>query len=347
MPTPFFDLWQELKALEGAPKVTFPYGDVNYPVTERAMKAHLTEEVLAFQSAEPDAFNYPSNILVDQSTLEKDHGLSKVYRKYERIPSPWIYSTELSEDSEIVTTAKRKNRIASVSDGENNSGGILTKATHEGINDWLCTEIIVTRPLPGLIRIEYDQEDETGALITRTWQIMPTPVTPPTFTPGTITKVEKIDASNSMLIIESRSTPASYSEQENGAYNRPTLFDYTGYAYTDVCGAFADNQDGYAYNTKITSAVSYSTNIDSFVGLQVKPKTLQLGKYVSFEGILVDSGSFTYSGSCTGTVFFTASSPSYSTYTGSLEGTNQLIGGSSKRTKYGDYRTERKSALLV
>jgi hypothetical protein len=289
----------------------------------------------------------PDNILTEQIELRSDAQVVEVYRKYEVLPSPWIYSTSLAEDSVVVTTAKRRNLIADITPSESASGGVLTKTTYDAINAFMATELVETRALPGLVLIEYDQESETGALITRTWQIVACPVSAPSFTAGVKVKVEKRDAYNSWIITEGRSTPADYTEQDNGAFSFPTLFDYSGYAYSDVCGAFADNRDGFSCNVKLVKAVSYSADIDEFTGLQLIPKTLQLGKYVQFNGIIVDAGSFTYTGSCTGTVSFGASSPDYTTYTGTIAGTLQLIGGSSKRTEYGDYRTERISVLMI
>lgn len=345
MSTPFFDLIEELRALGGDPKVTYPSGSTSFPQTERTIKCDRGSQILSFQAAEPNATRFPNCILTDQIELRSDAQVCEVYRKYETIPGSWTYSTSLSEDSEIVTVAKRKNLIANITDGESNSGETLTKTTHEGINDFLATETIETRPLPGLVLTEYEQERETQGLITRTWQIVATPVSAPSPTPGIIVKVEKRDAYNSWLITETRSTPGGWSEQDNGAYSFPTLFDYTGYTYTDACGAFADNRDGFSTNAQILKDVSFGA-FTSFTGLQLIPKTLQLGRAIQFNGILVDSGSLTYSGSCTGTVSFGASSPSYSGYM-ALIGSSQLVGGSSKKTEWGDFRTERIYVTMI
>jgi hypothetical protein len=269
-----------------------------------------------------------------------------VARTYETLPGPWIYSTKLDEDSEVVTVAKRRNIAANITSGESVSGGTLTKTTMQAVDGFVAEEIVETRALPGNILTDYDQEPETQALITTTFQMVANPVSAPTATPGQIVKVKHIDDYYSWLITETRSTPAGWTEQENGAFHFPTLFNYHGYSYTDACGAFCDSRAGFSCNVQLLVEISFSTTIVGFVGLQLIPKSLQLGKYVQFSDILVDSGSFVYSGSCTGTVSFGASSPSYSAYSGAI-GSSQLIGGSSKKTKYGDYRTEQIFVTLI
>ena len=89
MSTPFFDLIEELRALGGAPKVTYPTGHVSYPQTERVMKVPRGTETLALGSAEPDTARFPNNILTDQISLRMDAQYVEVYRKYEVLPGPF------------------------------------------------------------------------------------------------------------------------------------------------------------------------------------------------------------------------------------------------------------------
>jgi hypothetical protein len=287
-----------------------------------------------------------SAVLTSQKKMEfpQDHPLHfeyvQVKREYETLPGPWVYEASLAEDSEVVTVKRRHNIYANITPGESASGGTLTKTTSKPISSLVSWEIVETRPLPGLVLIDYDQEPETQALITTTFQIVANPVSAPTATPGTLVKVKHIDDYNSWLITETRSTPSGFTYQENGAFHFPSLFDYTQYSWTDACGAFSTERAGFSCNVQMLIEVSFSSSVVEFTGLQLKPVTLELGKGVNISGVLVDSGSFTYTGSCVGTVTFPGSSPTYTGYA-SLIGSSQLIGGSSKLTKYGDWRTEK------
>lgn len=292
----------------------------------------------------------PSNCLLVQEEVVQASGdwvslYQMVERVYETLPGPWLYDWSLAEDSEVVTVQRRHNLRSNITPGESAGGGFLTKTTGKSITDLVSWEILESRPLPGNILTDYDTEPETQALITTTFQIVANPVSAPTPSPGQIITVKHIDDYNSMVIIQTRSTPAGWTEQENGAFHFPTLFDYTDYFYTDDCGAFSDARAGFSTNVQIHIDISFG-NFSSFTGLQLIPKSLQLGKYVQFSDILVDSGFYTFSGTCTATVTWTGSSPTYSGYL-SLIGTLQLIGGSSKKTKWGDYRTEAISVTMI
>lgn len=291
----------------------------------------------------------PGCVLVEEKTSKAPEYFDSLYlqvsRTYETLPGPWIYSYKLAEDSAIVTMKRRRNIATNITPEEDASGGVLTKTTQEGIDANIAWEIVEQRPLPGNILTDYDTEPATLALIVTTFQIVANPVSVPSPSAGQKISVKHIDNYNSWLITETRSTPSGWTEQDNGAYHFPTLFDYLGYSYTDACGAVSDNRDGFSCNVQITVVVTYGA-FTAFTGLQLIPKTLQLGKLVQFSDILVDAGSFTYSGSCVGTVTFGSSSPSYSGYL-SLIGTQQLVGGSSKKTSYGDFRTEKIYVTMI
>lgn len=83
---PFFDLIEELRALKGAPKVTYPYGNTDFPQTERTIKAKRGLHILTPGVTEPDAVRFPNNILTEQIELTCDAQTVEVYRKYEVIP---------------------------------------------------------------------------------------------------------------------------------------------------------------------------------------------------------------------------------------------------------------------
>jgi hypothetical protein len=355
MAAPRQDRRTKTKNVWGEDGITFPLSDAACPAIVDTKTFRMSQlpgsigvQLPAFGSAHPDTANFPNAYATDIDVEPGEGTDQNVTLKYETLPGTWIYSTHLAEDSAVVTTAKRRVLAGTVMSGESAAGGTLTKTTENGINNVVSEEVVETRELPGNILTDYDQEDETQALITTTFQIVANPVSAPTATPGVIVKVKHIDDYNSWLITETRTTPAGWTYQENAAFHFPTLFNAPDYAYTDVCGAFADNRDGFSVNVQMLIVVSFSNTVDEFTGLQLLPKTLQLGKYVSFNDCLVSAGSFTYFGSCTGTVTFGASSPSYDAYLALVAtAVPQLIGGSSKKTRYGDFRTEKLYVLLV
>ena len=190
------------------------------------------------------------------------------------------------------------------------------------------------------ILTDYDQDPEMLSLITTTFQVVQaSAVTAPSAVNGVITRFKHIDKWRSLKIVETYALPAAYDEQRFGAAPMPALFDYTLYSYSDQCGAFSQIRAAFAADVQTRVHVYFTTTKQTISGLTLIPKTLQLGKGVQVhQGVLVDTGSFTYSGNCVGTVSFTGSSPDYSTYVSSIQGTEQLITGESTLWKAGYYK---------
>lgn len=262
-----------------------------------------------------------------------------VERVYETLPGPWLYDWSITDDSEVSTVQRRHNLRSNITPGETAGGGFLIKTTGKSITDLVSWEIVETRPLPGNILTDYDTEPETQALITTTFQIQANPVTPPSPSPGQIITVKHIDDYNSMVIIQTRSTPAGWTEQRNAGFSFPATIDLSTYIYTDACGPISNRRAGFSCNVQLIVEISYGS-YTAFTGLQLIPQTLDLGKYVQFTNVLVDAGFFVFTGSCTLTVSWPDSTPSYTAYQ-ALIGTPQLIGGSSTKDKWGEFRTER------
>lgn len=194
--------------------------------------------------------------------------------------------------------------------------------------------------LPGVILTEYDQDEETLSLITTTYQIVANPVVAPTAVQGQVTAIKRVDKTKSLKIVRTIEKPADYDEQRLMAYTFPSLFDYTVYIYTDDCGAFSNIRAGFSTLVLSTVSVSFTNTKQTISGLSLIPKTLQLGKGVQIhEAVLVDAGTYTYTGACTATVAWDASDPDYSTYIGAIKGTDQTISGESVFWKAGYYRT--------
>ena len=190
---------------------------------------------------------------------------------------------------------------------------------------------------------DYDIDPETGQTILTSYQVVASSsAATATVSSGVITKYKHIDKWRSLKIIETYSTPADYDEQRFGAHNFPTLWDGV-YGWSTECGAFATGfRGGFSTMVRMRTTVSFSTSKAADIdGLTLIPKTLLMGKGVQLPSdLIMDSGSFIYSGTCSGTASFGASDPDYSTYTGSIQGTEQLITGESvKMQRSGLYRT--------
>lgn len=118
----------------------------------------------------------PSCVLVEEQVVKAQGDWTSLYfmveRSYETLPGPWLYDTQLAEDSVVVTIAKRHNIAANITPGESNSGGTLTKTTSKAITDYMSWEIVETRALPGQVLTSYAQDPETGAIIEITRQLV-------------------------------------------------------------------------------------------------------------------------------------------------------------------------------
>lgn len=192
------------------------------------------------------------------------------------------------------------------------------------------------------ILTEYEQDPVLQYLIVTTYQIVDAlSVVSPTVSNGIIKSFKKIDKWRSLKIVEDHTAllAVEYDEQRFDSANFPTLFDYTQYENTDACGVFSTERDGFSAMVQSRVNVTFNDMVDTITGLTLIPKSLHLGRGAQISGVLVDAGSFTYVGTCTGTVSFGASSPSYSTYIGSIQDTEQLITGESVLFRAGIYRT--------
>lgn len=149
MATPFFDLIQQLRKLEGAPKVTYPFDDVAFPQTERIIKATRGTHILAFLSAEPDSDLYPALVLTEQVETSSDAQYVEVYHKYEVIPGKAVHSTRIDTDGAVVDVSRRRMLVADIVTAESVSMGVWNRTTMENSNSLLADQVITSRPLPG------------------------------------------------------------------------------------------------------------------------------------------------------------------------------------------------------
>lgn len=191
------------------------------------------------------------------------------------------------------------------------------------------------------ILTEYDQDPETQSLITTTYQVIDsTTVVAPSIVNGVITRYKRIDDHRSIEIIETYSMPADYEEQRFAAQNFPSLWDFTLYNYSTACGPTGPIRQGFSTMVQARIAISFSATKETITGLTLIPNTIHLVHDV-IPAVLNDSGTITYVGTCSGPITFPASSPDFSTYTGSIQGTEQLISGESVLWRAGIYKNSR------
>jgi hypothetical protein len=221
------------------------------------------------------------------------------------------------------------------------SGFLIRHSQVTPLGNGKSIKITVNYPsdLASIVLNDYDLDPETGQTIRVQYSLVdPASAGTGTISSGIVTTYKHIDKYHSMKIVTTYSTPASFDEQRFGAHSFPTLFDYLGYSWTDTCGAFSDLRGGFSAMVKLRTAVSFTSSKQTITGLTLIPKTLMVGRGLQLSDVLVDAGSVTYFGNCTGTVSFGGSSPTYSSYTGTIQGSEQLITGESVRTKNGLYR---------
>lgn len=204
--------------------------------------------------------------------------------------------------------------------------------------------------LPSVILIEWDQDEETQVNVKTTFQVVANPVSAPSATAGILISYRKIDAVKSMKIVRDFTAflAFSFTEQKFGADQFPALFDYTTYFWSDPCGAFFSIRSAFSCKTQIITTVTYTTTQQSTSGLILKPKSLQLGRgFQMNQQVLVDDGSITYLGSCTGTASWTGSDPTYTDYITLIQGTMQVTAAESVLWKAGLYKNTSVSEFMV
>ena len=130
------------------------------------------------------------------------------------------------------------------------------------------------------------------------------------------------------------------------AHNFPSLWDWTTYGYNTACGAFGPIREGFSTMVEARVAISFTTSKDTISGLTLIPNTHHLVHDI-INAVLNDVGVLVYSGSCSGVIFLPASSPDYSTYVGSIQGTEQLITGESVRWRAGLYKNTRLYVTMI
>lgn len=173
---------------------------------------------------------------------------------------------------------------------------------------------------PELTEVYYQME-KNGRKITKRYTVVDTVAQSPFSTPGECQEYRRINEWRCLQINTVWDPVPSYTERQRSAYSFPNLFDPSGFSWDDACGAF-----GTMKGERDVMAFFYVVHewFDSFPSAQtyliLKPITHMVGRgWQPFVKTINDDLPYTYTGSCTGTYDFAASSPTLTSY-------NSLIG---------------------
>jgi hypothetical protein len=176
-------------------------------------------------------------------------------------------------------------------------------------------------------------DEETGGLIKIEKQIVDAAGTPiSSYTGGREFEEHRpIDKYKSLYIKTTYSLPASYEDTDEITYQFPALF-YS-YSYVSDLGSFSLVRDAFSKTVNARVVYSWTATKQSMTFFDVTPTGWSFPQGFSFRNVLSDGG--TYAGTQNGISFsvpFPASSPTRSDYE-ALIGSEQLIGGYSKRVR--------------
>jgi len=90
----------------------------------------------------------------------------RVLRTYETLPGPFIASTRLDEDSVVVTINTRRNIASNITSSETLVGGVWTKTTKKGEDNFVAEEIVETRAIEGNLLADSVIDERDGAVQT-------------------------------------------------------------------------------------------------------------------------------------------------------------------------------------
>ncbi len=289
----------------------------------------------------PDAANWTSVKLVGVSSpTPGDNQQNNVTYVWERLPGVELIRKGYDQETGAPTRVVRQ-RVAlpTAPTALGNARTFDTIAMFaqdsyvEPESEVVGTLVTVYMQLPTSILTTYDNDEETLIPVRTDYQVVAlSSISAPGQTTGIIINYKKIDSQKALKITRDFTgfLSFSYTEQRFSADTFPALFDYTVYTFTDACGAFSNIRASFSAKVQTLITISYTNTVTPISGLTLIPKTLQLGRGVQISAnVLVDAGTYTYTGNCTATVTWDASDPSYSDYINTIQGTFQVVGGES------------------
>jgi len=128
------------------------------------------------------------------------------------LPGPTVFDSKVDEDGKLVSLAKTRKLISSITEGETLGGGIWTKTYREGETDDVASEVVETRPIPGN-PVPATRLDEDGVKIdiVRTLKQASVITSAETVVTGVWTKTTKERVSDLVAweVVETRTVPGS------------------------------------------------------------------------------------------------------------------------------------------
>lgn len=321
--------------------IGYTSGDKAFPIIGIYKQSEHTERP-ALNSAHPDANRFPEHTLTEIRESQDDSQLLLVY---EILPGPVLAGKMMSGEAQGAVAGTTQQTLATGAADFTPDWKTLSW-TDTPLDQNRKSRSVVTLPDDAFpILYDYDIDPETGASIVTTYQVVSAASAGAgSVSGGVVTTYRHIDKWRSLKTVANHSalTGISFDEQRFAAYSVPSLLDYTAYTWTSTCGAFVVPTDklraGDSFMVQMRTHTSFTTTKQTIEGLQLKGQSFMLGKGVSFpSGCLIDEGDVTYSGDCSGTINFSASSPTYTEYLAMID-TEQLVSGESVRLASGLYR---------
>ncbi len=168
MPLPSKQWLDSLDALNGAPRVSHPYGGTAHPRIERTFFAQKGQE-----SLQPATLtDYAGSVLIQLTELTRDNLRVKLYVRYDTLPGP--VSDSDFYDNQRGPVQRREQLIArSAGPGYSEAGsltlvaGVVTKTDYIPSDEFTVTKVVETwtEPGPAIISKSFD---EFGQLETKT-----------------------------------------------------------------------------------------------------------------------------------------------------------------------------------
>lgn len=345
----------------GKDGTTFPWGDLAYPRIVMSLSERQNQSRKPFLSVYngADSANWTNCLLVGvDSGTPGDNQQNNVKYVWERLPGVELirkgYDVETGAPTRVV---RQRVALPTAPTALGNARTFDTIAMFaqdsyvEPESEVVGTLVTVYQQLPTTILTVWDQEEDSQVWVSTSYQVVAlSTVATSTPVPGILINFKKIDSQKALKITRDFTAYLAYTvtEQRFSADSFPALFDYLVYSFLDACGAFSNIRGAFSAKVQTSVAISYSTTVVPVAGLTLIPKTLQLGRGVQISSqVLVDAGSYTYTGACTATVTWDASSPDFTTYTSSIQNTMQVVAGESTLFRAGLFKTLTVSQLML
>lgn len=245
-----------------------------------------------------------------------------VRRVYKLLPGPKLIGAEMNDDCQGAVASTGSQEILSTEpEIVPDSGYLVYEDIPIDANRKTRKITYAEHGFPSLVETYY-QPERNGRRITKYYEVVSVDAQSPFFAPGESIEYRRINEWRCLQIHTVWDPVDGYTDRQRAAYSFPILFDVTSLSFTSACGLF-----GTIKGKRDVLAFFYVEHewFDSFPGAQsyliLEPQMHLAGiAWPSYLETINDAGPLVYSGGCTATYDFVASSPNLSSY-------NALIGG--------------------